>query len=201
MQMKEIGPVYQKNLLKALIDEFKLPLPFKNEIEIEKIVYKKNKWLEIIDSQVKTHPNLNQFNSYLRIRRPSFSQVILFNNKNDFLVQLRHRIGCNDFVIEFPGGAIEKNETPKDAAKRELKEELNLDNVKLSLLGECYMDPMRSNFKGYFFKGSPKKEIKPFTSFIKGEIEESLFIWMSRLQIKTYYSLLPSSSITALSYL
>ena len=61
------------------------------------------------------------------------------------------------------------------------------------------MDPMRSDFKGYFFKGYPQVEIKPFTSFVKGELEESLFIWMNRSQIKKYFSFFPSSSITALS--
>tara|TARA_B100000212_G_C27379277_1_gene536208 strand:- start:912 stop:1526 length:615 start_codon:yes stop_codon:yes gene_type:complete len=197
--MREIGRICQKNLLKALSNEFRFPLPFKNKVEDEKIIYINNKWLEIIESEVKAFPNSNKTSSYLRIKRPSFSQIILFNKKKDILVQVRYRNGSEDYVIEFPGGAIENNENPKDAAKRELKEELNLDNINLSKLGECYMDPMRSNFKGYFFKGYPHVDIKPFTSFVEGELEESLFIWMNRFQIKKYYALFPSSSITALS--
>ena len=191
MRMKETGQFCPKNLLETLTDEFRLPLPLKNKVEIERTIYKNNKWLEIIESQVKKYPNSNKTSSYLRVKRPSFSQVILLNESKDILVQLRYRNGSKDYVIEFPGGAIEKNETPKDAAKRELKEELNIKNINLKELGECYMDPMRSDFKGYFFKGYPQIEIKPFTSFVNGELEESLFIWMNKNQIRRYFRYSP----------
>ena len=60
------------------------------------------------------------------------------------------------------------------------------------------MDPMRSDFKGYFYKSNYFGEINSFTSYINGELEESMFFWMNKTQIRKYFELLPSSSITAL---
>ena len=82
-------------------------------------------------------------------------------------------------MLEFPGGAIENEESPLMAAKRELKEELGIVNLDLIKIGECYMDPMRSNFKGYFFKVNFFGNIKSFTSYVEGELEESMFFWMN----------------------
>lgn len=51
--------------------------------------------------------------------------VIMFNDS--FLCVQRNEKGALAFKWEFPGGKIESNETHKDALKRELKEELNLN--------------------------------------------------------------------------
>jgi 8-oxo-dGTP diphosphatase len=51
--------------------------------------------------------------------------VIKFNDY--FLCVQRNEKGALALKWEFPGGKIESNETHKDALKRELKEELNLN--------------------------------------------------------------------------
>ena len=39
MQMKEIGQTYQKNLLKALSEEFEFKIPSKRKIKKEKTIF------------------------------------------------------------------------------------------------------------------------------------------------------------------
>lgn len=197
--MQEIGRNYQRNLLKALNEEFNFKMPFKREIKEEKIIYKNSKYLELIESTIKLDSNNETI--YSRIDRQNFSQVILINEFEEMFFQLRYRIGCKDYVLEFPGGAIEKNESPIKAAEREIGEELGIDNINLIELGSCYMDPMRSQFKGYFFKSRISINIKPFKSIVKGELEESYFFWMGKKQIKKYLSLMASSSILGLYFI
>ncbi len=194
--MKEIGQTYQESLLIALNQEFKFKMPCKREIKEEKFIYKNSKYLELLESKIKLGSN-NHIN-YSRINRQSFSQVILINELEQYLFQLRYRIGCKDYILEFPGGAIDQNETPIKAAEREMREELGLKNINLIQIGSCYIDPMRSEFRGYFFKSNLFNSLKPFTAFVEGELEESYFFWMGKDQIKKYFSLLASSAIIGL---
>lgn len=197
MQMKEIGQTYQKNLLEALIEEFEFKLPFKRKIKNERTIYRNKNYLELLESKVSLDSNNETL--YSRVNRQSFSQVILINEQEKVLFQFRYRIGCKDYVLELPGGSIEEDESPEKAAERELEEELGIKNINLIEVGSCYMDPIRSEYKGYFFKSKYLKSIKPFRSIVKGELEDSYFFWMSREQIKNYFSLLASSTIIGLN--
>ena len=197
--MKEIGQTWQGNLLKDLIKKLSLSLPHKGKITEEKLIYKNDNWLQILETEVNFKEQSDYKNIYSRINRPNFSQIILSDNSKKYLFQLRYRIGCKDYVIEFPGGAIEKGESPINAAKREIKEEIGLENIKLSPIGSCYMDPMRSDYKGYFFKAYLEKNIEPFRKYVEGDLEESIFFWMNKNEIIKYISLIASSSITALT--
>ena len=60
--------------------------------------------------------------------------VILFDNK--FLCCQRgiHKFDYISYKYEFPGGKIEKNETPSQALIREIQEELNLNISVTSLI-------------------------------------------------------------------
>lgn len=50
--------------------------------------------------------------------------VVIHENK---VLMAKRTEGYLNNLLEFPGGKLEKNESPQDAAKRELKEELNID--------------------------------------------------------------------------
>ncbi len=55
--------------------------------------------------------------------------VVLFNEKGEVLLEER----ADDGYYDFPGGGIDLKEEASEAAKRELKEETNLEAVKLEL--------------------------------------------------------------------
>ena len=57
------------------------------------------------------------------------SVVILFNEKNEILIEER----SDDGLFDFPGGAIDLNETMEETAARELLEETGLIADKLEL--------------------------------------------------------------------
>lgn len=58
------------------------------------------------------------------------SVVVLFNDKNEVLLEERK----DDGFFDFPGGALDLNETLEDAAKRELFEETGIIADELELL-------------------------------------------------------------------
>ena len=58
------------------------------------------------------------------------SVVVLFNNKNEILLEER----SDDGYYDFPGGSLDLHETLEDAAKRELEEETGLIADELELL-------------------------------------------------------------------
>ena len=52
---------------------------------------------------------------------------IIFNSEKKVLIAKRQAHQEKGGLWEFPGGKLEVNETPFDALKRELKEEINID--------------------------------------------------------------------------
>lgn len=62
------------------------------------------------------------------------SIVLLQNEKGEFLLE---KPSYHDFWIA-PGGVVEKNESPKAGAVREIKEELGLELNSLDFLGVVY---------------------------------------------------------------
>lgn len=58
------------------------------------------------------------------------SWLLVINDKNEVLMQLRSDFNSWDF----PGGTMEINETLEESAKRELREETNLEAEELRLL-------------------------------------------------------------------
>lgn len=63
--------------------------------------------------------------------------VILVKNADKFLLGRRR----DSKKLSFPAGHINHLETPREAAKRELKEETGLDSTKLKLIGVDHVKP------------------------------------------------------------
>ena len=65
---------------------------------------------------------------------------LIENDKNQFLISQRSdpKIAEAHMKWDFPGGAIDFGETPKEALKREIKEETSLDVIIGEMIPECY---------------------------------------------------------------
>lgn len=55
--------------------------------------------------------------------------AVIINDKQEILIDKRLPTGLMANLWEFPGGKIEKGETPQDCIKREIKEELGVDII------------------------------------------------------------------------
>jgi ADP-ribose pyrophosphatase len=66
-----------------------------------------------------------------------------------FIRQYRHSIG--EELVEFPAGVMEENESPDEAAQRELREEIGMAANSLKLIGEFFLAPGYSTEYMYVF--------------------------------------------------
>lgn len=71
--------------------------------------------------------------------------------EKDFIMVKQWRHGAKTTSIEFPGGVIEKNESPEDAAHRELLEETGFNAKKLVSLATMSPNPALFSNKVHFF--------------------------------------------------
>ena len=83
---------------------------------------------------------------------PSFVRVIVQNEKGEFLL-VKDKWGWN-----LPGGKIELNESPEEAAKREVFEETNLVMEDLEKIAEknvfyANLPKDKQHWKGHFYRG------------------------------------------------
>ena len=66
--------------------------------------------------------------------------IIPLDNKGNIILVKQFRVATKNSLVEIPAGKIEKGESPKDAALREMNEEIGYCG-KLTLLFESYLAP------------------------------------------------------------
>ncbi|PIE97819.1 MAG: DNA mismatch repair protein MutT [Treponema sp.] len=93
--------------------------------------------------------------SFISLNAPNWVLVIpeVLNESGEkcFLMVEQWRHGAERTFIEFPGGVIDKAESPDEAAKRELLEETGYTASKLTFLAEMYTNPAIMQNKCFLF--------------------------------------------------
>ncbi|QUH26813.1 (deoxy)nucleoside triphosphate pyrophosphohydrolase [Serpentinicella alkaliphila] len=105
--------------------------------------------------------------------------VILENEFGDILIAKRKKGKELEGYWEFPGGKVEKNETPENSLKREIKEEMNIDIRVGSFVGESIYKYERGTIKLLAYKGN----------IIRGEItllDHDEYRWVKYKELKLY---------------
>jgi len=89
--------------------------------------------------------------------------VIVPVTKNKEIVMIKQfRVAAKKTFYEFPGGLIDKDETPIDAAKREMLEETGYDTKNIKFLAEGYPIPAFQTSKCTLFLATDctKKDVQ-----------------------------------------
>lgn len=71
--------------------------------------------------------------------------VLAINENNEFLLIEQYRSAIDRPLLEIPAGLLEEGETPKQCARRELREETGYDAKNLRFLGKYYPSPGYTN--------------------------------------------------------
>jgi 8-oxo-dGTP pyrophosphatase MutT (NUDIX family) len=92
----------------------------------------------------------DKINEKIPNKLTNFVRVVIQNEKGELLVIFQKKWNC----WVFPGGKMESDETPLQAAKREVFEETNLIIEDLEIIGEQAFDRKNQHCMGYLVKAN-----------------------------------------------
>jgi len=146
----------------------------KNDVDV---IYK-DKFVELDKEKVETEKKLKGM-SFDVVKSPD-AVAILPILGNSILLERQYRTAINAFIYEIPAGHIEKSETSKQAAARELMEETGYVAKEMRFMFGAYTSPGYSTehidfyvAKG-FVKGKPKRERTEIIRVEKMELKKAL---------------------------
>ena len=125
------------------------------------LVYK-SPWLQVYEDSVsyKDNNNSHSIKIFNRIKVDDTVLIIPIFEDGSLLMVEGYRHGAGENLLEFPGGFIEENEEPSQAAKRELFEETKHSSDSLELINWFYTWPGRTSQKNYVFVAKGLKNKK-----------------------------------------
>lgn len=120
------------------------------------------KWKKLSSKQVFQHPRLDVYEDDVELPNGFKTKYIHFGEANNavtaitirddgkILLQKEYSYPSNEWLYQFPGGGLAKDETPTVGIKRELSEEANLTGDIIEL-GWFYPDNRRKKDKMFVF--------------------------------------------------
>ena len=139
--------------------------------EKSSLVYK-SQWMQVYEDSVIYNDNNDKNNKIIsssrrhlikifnRIKVDDTVIIIPIFEDGSLLMIEGYRHGAGENLLEFPGGFIEENEEPSQAAKRELFEETKHSSDSLELINWFYTWPGRTSQKNYVFVAKGLKNKK-----------------------------------------
>jgi len=108
-----------------------------------------NQWIKIKERTIQKG---SKSLKYYLVEKPDYVAIAPIFQNNILLIS-QQRFGADKVIKNIPMGVIERDEHPKKAAQRELKEEtgIKVKRDDLEFLGEFYIAPSFTSIKGYLF--------------------------------------------------
>ena len=103
--------------------------------------------IENVQLELPDHRNRN----YELVNHRDSVTIVPVTDSRKILFVSQYRIGAEQDLLELPAGVIERNETPKECAAREIREEVGMTAGDLYLLGSCYLVPGYCTELNYMF--------------------------------------------------
>lgn len=88
---------------------------------------------------------------YYVVELPDWCNAIVVTKEERIILVRQYRYPVDQVTFELPGGVIEKNEKPLDAAKREMEEETGYTSDDIEFLLQVAPNPAINNNTAYFF--------------------------------------------------
>lgn len=79
--------------------------------------------------------------SFFVIENPDWVNIIALTKENEVVLIEQFRHGIEEIILEIPGGMIDENEEPENAARRELLEETGFSSDEFIFLGKSRPNP------------------------------------------------------------
>lgn len=121
-----------------------------------KLVYKNPFWQAHEDKI--TYPDGSKGTYYIA-QASDFVAVLAINHQQKVSLVGQYRYAVKKYSWEVVEGGINKKETPLQAAKRELEEEVGLQAQSWKKLGEAYASNGFSTQKGHYFLAQELKDV------------------------------------------
>jgi len=107
-----------------------------------------SRWLRV-DQEKCLLPNGKVIDDFYTMSQPDWVLILARTKEGKWIIESQYRHGTQKASLEFPAGIMNEGETPIEAAKRELQEEVAYGNGEWFYLGEYPMNPDRH--RGRFF--------------------------------------------------
>lgn len=109
-----------------------------------------NKWFHARADSCKL-PDGRIIEPYFVVEVPDFCNVVIVTEKEEIVLVRQYRYPIDQTTYELPGGIMEANETPEQAALREMKEETGYMSTDIEYLIKVGANPALMNNSGHFF--------------------------------------------------
>jgi ADP-ribose pyrophosphatase len=86
-------------------------------------------------------PRTDRAHDFYILESADWVNVIPITTQDEIILIRQYRHGTRDVTLEIPGGIVEPEDTPKDAARRELLEETGFKEEEMVLLGSVNPNP------------------------------------------------------------
>lgn len=118
-------------------------------------------WKKLSSKKILDHPRLKVYEDivelpnghqtdYVYFKNRDAATVIAINGQGKILLQKEYSYPPNEWLFQFPGGALEEGEAPEHGAARELAEEGQLKGY-LEQIGWFYISNRRGSHKMFIF--------------------------------------------------
>jgi 8-oxo-dGTP pyrophosphatase MutT (NUDIX family) len=108
------------------------------------------RWIEVHEQRVRLG-NGHEIPEFHKIVMPSWAAVLCVTAKNEVVLVRQYRHGISEECVELPAGVIEPEESPLEAAKRELLEETGYVAEDWTPIMSVATEPSRHTVRAHFF--------------------------------------------------